>query len=66
MTIDTETMQRIMVEVDLGVPAADSTVPASPEADEFRARISQEIAESKAAGRMLQFTPEFPDLTSVD
>jgi hypothetical protein len=62
VALDTETMQRIMLDVDLGIPADESTVPPSPEADAFRAKMVQQVAAIKAAGKMVHFTAELVDL----
>ena len=58
MPLDAITMQRIMVDIDLGIPDEESVVPSSPEVDAFRAKVTKEIAEAKAKGGMLSFTPE--------
>jgi hypothetical protein len=62
--LTTEMKQRIMVEIDLGVPASQSQVPDSPEAAEFRAKVEPEIEAAKA-GRpdaQLHFSPEIEAL----
>ncbi|MFZ5854371.1 MAG: hypothetical protein ACOYXS_07725 [Chloroflexota bacterium] len=56
-----DVMQRIMVEVDLGIPASESRVPLTPATAAFRAKIEKEIAEMHKQGYRLHFTPEFPD-----
>lgn len=58
--LDAETMQRIMVEVDLGIPESESRVPLTPATAAFRAEMKKQIAEMRKKGRMLHFTPEFP------
>lgn len=58
--LDAETMQRIMIEVDLGIPESESRVPLTPATAAFRAKMKEEIAEMRKKGYMLDFTPEFP------
>lgn len=58
--LDAETMQRIMIEVDLGIPESESRVPLTPATAAFRAKMKEEIAEMHKRGHILDFTPEFP------
>lgn len=55
------TMERVMLDLWLGIPESMSKVRAAPGAGEFRRRIAKEMREAKEAGMMLDFTPEFPD-----
>lgn len=55
------TMQRVMLDVWLGIPESSSSVRSAPGAEEFRKRISAEMKAAKKAGMTLDFTPEFPD-----
>ena len=62
MALDTDTMQKIMIEVDLGVPDSESKVPSTPEVEAFRAKMHEQIADINAKGGRLHFTPEAVDL----
>jgi hypothetical protein len=64
--LTTSQMQRIMLDVDLGVPVAESEVPRSPEADAFRAQVTAEVAAIKARGHGVRHYDEFPDLSATD
>lgn len=55
------TMERVMLDLYLGLPEAMSKVRSAPGASEFRRRIAKEIRDAKEAGMVLDFTPEFPD-----
>jgi hypothetical protein len=51
--------QRLMVEVQLGIPASRSKLTMNPQVRAFRTRLVSEMAEANAKGWFVQFTPEF-------
>ena len=61
MTLTTERMQQIIVDVELDRPRTDYTT----EENKFRDKIEPEMAEARAKGGGVEFTSELPELRAM-
>jgi len=59
-SLTAEGMQRIMVEVSLGIPPVDSALPDDPAVRDFRDRVTPQIVAIQDDGQVLELDAEFP------
>ena len=64
MALEANEIERIYVELLLGLPREKSLVRSRPEVDKFRVSLAAEIAQMRAAGKQFAIPGEFPDVLS--
>jgi len=64
--IDDEQLDRMIREIDLGVPREKSQVPVNPETTKYWNRLVEEIAQIKAQGYIVEIPFEAPSVDPVD
>jgi hypothetical protein len=60
MALDSDDLSHLLVEVVLGVPPEQSTLPDTDEVREKRAVYEQEVADIRARGLQVEIPREFP------